>query len=234
VVPEGRNKKTILIIEDEAAISELLSYSLEREGFRTMAERTGRGGLDRLKSGKADLLLLDLMLPDMDGLDICKKVKSEREIPVIILTAKSDIVDKVSGFNFGADDYITKPFDVREVNARVRTAFRRIEDIRDRTQNLERILLGENTCIHVDEHKVTRNGQAVELTPREFELLHILTANKGVVFTRSKLLDRVWGYDCAVDTRAVDIHIVRLRKKLGDDDGSIIRTVFGVGYKLDS
>lgn len=227
-------RKTILIIEDEAGISELLSYALRREGYKTIAEFTGYGGLDRLKSDKIDLLLLDLMLPDINGIDICKAVKSEYKIPVIILTAKSDIVDKVTGFNYGADDYITKPFDVREVIARVNTAFRRIEEIEGKSQHTEHIQLGSNTYIYAEEHKVVNDGQTISLTPKEFDLLYLLAKNKGVVFTRDKLLDRVWGYDYAIDTRSVDIHILRLRKKIGDFNGMLIKTVFGVGYKIDN
>lgn len=227
-------RKTILIIEDEAAIMELLFYALRREGFHCIGEPTGRGGLTRIQPDKPDLLLLDLMLPDMDGMDVCKKVKSEHRIPVIILTAKSDIVDKISGFNYGADDYITKPFDVREVAARVKAAFRRIEEIVGKNKTQGQIALGENICVNVQAHKVTNNGQTVILTPKEFELLHLLAENKGVVFSRDKLLDRVWGYDCAVDTRTVDIHILRLRKKLGDNGSLLIQTVFGIGYKIDS
>ena len=226
-------KKSILIIEDEPGISELLSYSLRREGYKTIAEFTGYSGMDRLKSEKVDLLLLDLMLPDLNGIDILKMVKSEYKIPVIILTAKSDIVDKVTGFNYGADDYITKPFDVREVNARIKTAFRRIEEIEDKRQHTSQIQLGLNTYIYTEEHKVVKDDQAISLTPKEFDLLHLLAKNKGVVFSRDKLLDRVWGYDYAIDTRSVDIHILRLRKKIGDCNGMIIKTVFGVGYKID-
>lgn len=226
-------KRTILIIEDELGISELLSYSLRREGYKTIAEFTGFSGMDRLKSEKVDLLLLDLMLPDLNGIDILKIVKSDYKIPVIILTAKSDIVDKVTGFNYGADDYITKPFDIREVNARIKTAFRRIEEIEDKRQHTSQIQLGSNIYIYAEEHKVVKDEQAISLTPKEFDLLHLLAKNKGIVFSRDKLLDRVWGYNYAIDTRSVDIHILRLRKKIGDCNGMIIKTVFGVGYKID-
>jgi len=226
-------KKTILIIEDETGISELLSYALMREGYNTITECTGYGGMERLKLENTDLLLLDLMLPDVNGIDICKLVKSEYKIPVIILTAKSDIVDKITGFNYGADDYITKPFDVREVVARVKTAFRRIEEIEGKTSHTEHIQLTSNIYIYPQQHKVIRDEQTISLTPKEFDLLHLLARNRGIVFTRDKLLDRVWGYDYAIDTRSVDIHILRLRKKLGDFNGMLIKTVFGVGYKID-
>ncbi|HOV25534.1 MAG TPA: response regulator transcription factor [Pseudobacteroides sp.] len=227
-------RKTILIIEDEAGISELLSYALRREGYKTIAEFSGYSGMDRLKSEKVDLLLLDLMLPDINGIDICRTVKSEYKIPVIILTAKSDIVDKVTGFSFGADDYITKPFDIREVIARVNAAFRRIEEIESKRQHMRHIKLRMNIDIYTEERKVTKDGQVISLTPKEFDLLHLLARNKNVVFTRDKLLDLVWGYDYAIDTRSVDIHILRLRKKIGDCNGMLIKTVFGVGYKLDN
>ncbi|TYQ16573.1 UNVERIFIED_CONTAM: DNA-binding response OmpR family regulator [Acetivibrio alkalicellulosi] len=226
-------RKTVFIIEDEKAIAELLSYALEREGFKTIAEYKGIEGINKVKATKPDLLILDLMLPDINGIDVCKKVKSEFEIPVIILTAKSDIVDKVTGFNYGADDYITKPFDVREVVARVKAAFRRIEEIRGNMRQPDRIILNDNTYVNVDGREVIKYGETITLTPKEFELIYLLAQNKGMVFSRDKLLDRVWGYDYAIDTRSVDIHILRLRKKIGDFNGIVIKTVFGVGYKMD-
>ncbi len=226
-------RKKILIIEDEPAIMELLFFAFRREGFNTTGETTGVGGLNRIHTEKPDLLLLDLMLPDMNGLDICKKVKSEENIPVIILTAKSDIVDKVCGFNFGADDYIVKPFDIREVVVRVKAAFRRIDELSEIRKTSGQKVLNENISINAKSRKVTNNGISVDLTPKEFELLHVLSDNIGIVFTRDKLLDMVWGYDCVVDTRTVDIHILRLRKKLGDANALLIQTVFGVGYKID-
>lgn len=225
--------KKALIIEDEAAISDLLAYSLSREGISIDTAYDGITGLNKAKDGKFDLIVLDLMLPDMSGFDICKELSNTLGIPIIILTAKSDIVDKVVGFELGAFDYITKPFDVREVIARVKALLKRTDQEAERKAQTFYSQITQNLSIYLNERKVLRNGNAVELTPKEFDLLVFLLENRGTVFTREKLLDAVWGYDYMGDSRTVDIHVVRLRKKLDDSDSpSIIDTVFGVGYKM--
>jgi len=225
--------KKILIIEDEAAISDLLAYSLRREGINVDTAYDGTTGLKKAKEGKFDLIMLDLMLPDMSGFDICKELSNTTGIPIIILTAKSDIVDKVVGFELGAFDYITKPFDVREVVARVKALLKRTIQETERKELSFYVQITHNLSIYMDERKVLKNGNTVELTPKEYDLLVFLLENRGTVFTREKLLDAVWGYDYMGDSRTVDIHVVRLRKKLDDPDSpSIIDTVFGVGYKM--
>ncbi len=225
--------KKALIIEDEVAISDLLAYSLNREGISIDAAYDGATGLSKVKDGKFDLVILDLMLPDMSGFDICKELSNTTEIPIIILTAKSDIVDKVVGFELGAFDYITKPFDVREVVARVKALLKRTDQEAERKAHTSFLQITHNLSIYINERKVLKNDNAVELTPKEFDLLVFLQENRGTVFTREKLLDAVWGYDYMGDSRTVDIHVVRLRKKLDDSDSpSIIDTVFGVGYKM--
>ncbi|HYE83538.1 MAG TPA: response regulator transcription factor [Clostridia bacterium] len=225
--------KRALIIEDEIAISDLLAYSLRREGIYIDAAYDGTTGLKKAKEGKFHLIMLDLMLPDMSGLDICKELSDTTGIPVIILTAKSDIVDKVIGFELGAFDYITKPFDVREVVARVKALLKRKVQEVERKELNSHVQISHSLSIYTDERKVLKNGYPVELTPKEYDLLVFLLENRGTVFTREKLLDAVWGYDYMGDSRTVDIHVVRLRKKLGDPDSpSIIDTVFGVGYKM--
>ncbi|KOY16753.1 response regulator transcription factor [Paenibacillus xylanivorans] len=227
------NKTKILIIEDEEPIADLLSYGLTMEGFHTNTAASGAAGLNELESFNPDLLLLDWMLPDQSGLDICKKVTANYNIPILMITAKSDITDKVLGLEFGADDYITKPFDLREVVARIRTILRRVDqaNVAEREAEDEEVIRFKNIEIVAAERVVKKGGQHVDLTPKEFDLLMKLIGHKGKIFTRSELLDFVWGYDFAGDTRTVDTHIQRLRKKL--DAGDLITTVFGIGYKFE-
>ncbi|MCS7458891.1 response regulator transcription factor [Paenibacillus doosanensis] len=224
------DRSKILIIEDEEAIADLLAYGLNKEGFRTTIARTGAEGLRLTEEFGPDLLLLDWMLPDMSGLDLCRKVTETRNLPIIMITAKSDITDKILGLEFGADDYITKPFDLREVIARIRTVLRRLAQAH-RAEPEEETIRFQNIELIKSERVVKKNDAVVDLTPKEFDLLLALSSYRGKVFTRDELLDFVWGYDYAGDTRTVDIHIQRLRKKL--DAGGWITTVFGVGYKVE-
>lgn len=231
---EIMNKTKILIIEDDEAIADLLSYGLTQEGFHTCTEANGDLGMKQLDQFKPNLLLLDWMLPDCSGLDICKKVTHQYNIPILMITAKSDITDKVLGLEFGADDYITKPFDLREVIARIRTILRRLEQanhVNDRGTSNEDHIQFKNIVITPDERLVKKDGIIVDLTPKEFDLLKTLIDHRGKIFTRSELLEFVWGYDFAGDTRTVDTHIQRLRKKL--DASDLIKTVFGIGYKFE-
>lgn len=227
------NKAKILIIEDDNAIADLLSYGLSMEGFQTRAATSGAVGMIELQQFQPDLLLLDWMLPDESGLDICKKVTANYNLPILMITAKSDITDKVLGLEFGADDYITKPFDLREVVARIRTILRRVAQANSAQQDEAKhgVIRFKQIEIIPEERLVKNNGHAVELTPKEFDLLMTLIGNQGKTFTRSKLLDMVWGYHFAGDTRTVDTHIQRLRKKL--DASEFITTVFGIGYKFE-
>lgn len=226
------NKTKILIIEDEKPIADLLSYGLTMEGFHTRTAVSGAIGMIELEQFNPDFLLLDWMLPDQSGLDICKKVTANSNIPILMITAKSDITDKVLGLEFGADDYITKPFDLREVVARIRTILRRI----NQANTGEGLTAGDDIIrfktveIVVEERVVMKDGISVDLTPKEFDLLMTLFGHRGKIFTRSELLDLVWGYDFGGDTRTVDTHIQRLRKKL--NAGDLIITVFGIGYKF--
>ncbi|MDU5945843.1 MAG: response regulator transcription factor [Paenibacillus macerans] len=230
--------KQLLIIEDEDSIRDILSYSLRKEGFVIHEAATGTEGLEMLNRHHPDLVLLDLMLPDMSGFDICRHLSADAKTPVIMITAKSDMLDKVLGMELGADDYITKPFDIREVVARIRAIFRRIALISEtlEIESFEVIRLGKHIEIRKDEREVWKDGKRTGLTNKEYDLLLFLASHHRKVFTRSELLDKVWGYDFAGDTRTVDIHVQRIRKKLdGDGQGaSIIETVFGVGYRLDT
>lgn len=227
------NKAKILIIEDEEPIANLLSYGLTMEGFHTRTAETGTVGMRELEQFKPNLLLLDWMLPDQSGLDICKKVTANYNIPILMITAKSDVTDKVLGLEFGADDYITKPFDLREVIARIRTTLRRLDqaNLSDHKVELEDVIRFKNIEILAEERQVKKDGIPVDLTPKEYDLLLTLFGHRGKIFTRAELLDIVWGYDFIGDTRTVDTHIQRLRKKL--DAGDLITTVFGIGYKFE-
>lgn len=227
--------KKILIIEDEESISDLLAYSLKKEGFVTKVADTGSKGIDLAKEFMPDLILLDLMLPDISGFDVCKEISKNFIIPIIMLTAKGDTVDKILGMELGADDYITKPFDMREVIVRIKSIFRRIELIAEANNSsaFEVITIGNGIEIYKEKREVMKNTSRLELKNKEYDVLLYLAENKGRVVSRSELLDKVWGFEFAGDTRTVDIHIQRIRKKLAENkNASIIETVFGIGYKL--
>ncbi|HIG0356125.1 response regulator transcription factor [Clostridium sporogenes] len=229
--------KKILIIEDELAIADLMSYSLKKEGYIVKTVGNGSEGIEITENFKPNLIILDLMLPDISGFDVCRNITQSFNIPIIMITAKCDITDKVLGLELGADDYITKPFDMREVLVRIRSIFRRIDIIEKSVINKEvsYISVGKDIKIYKDERIVVKEKKEVEFTPKEFDLLIFLAENKGKVFSRAQLLDMVWGFEYLGDTRTVDIHIQRIRKKLEEDKGSsIIETVFGVGYKLNN
>ena len=221
--------KKILIIEDEQPIAELLKYGIEQEGMQVCIALTGKEGLSALEVEKPDVVLLDLMLPDMDGLAICRQATRERNVPIIILSARSDQVDKLLGLEYGADDYITKPFDLREVVLRIKSVLRRISLTQKESETGETLTCGD-LVINQAKHEVRKAGKRIDLTPKEFALLEIMTRNKGKVFSRGELLKKVWEFEYLGDTRTVDIHIQRLRRKLGDDKAIV--TVFGVGYKV--
>ncbi|WP_042375101.1 response regulator transcription factor [Neobacillus jeddahensis] len=230
-------QKKILIIEDEEPISELLSYSIKKEGFLTKIASTGEQGIQLISEFTPHLILLDLMLPDMSGFDICRKVTRDDSVPIIMITAKSDTLDKILGMELGADDYITKPFDIREVIVRIKAIFRRIELTSEliETNGFDVLQPGNGIELYKEKREVFKDGSMVELTNKEYDLLLFLAENKGRVFSRADLLDKVWGFDFIGDTRTVDIHVQRLRKKLDKSKRpSIIETVFGVGYKLVS
>ncbi|GFZ29551.1 DNA-binding response regulator [Clostridium zeae] len=229
-----QNKK-ILIIEDEENIADLLSHYINKEGYTTRIANNGTLGLQLVQEFMPDLILLDLMLPDINGFEVCKKISTNYIIPIIMITAKSDTVDKVLGMELGADDYITKPFNTREVIARIRSIFRRIDLISESITNNEPnfIQIGNDIEIHIDRREVFKNSIKIDMTNKEYELLAYLAKNKGKVITRNELLDKVWGIEFVGDSRTVDIHIQRVRKKLDESkNSSLIETVFGIGYKM--
>lgn len=218
----------ILVIEDEKPIADILEYGFRKEHFQVRSAYTGADGLKATEDFGPHLVVLDWMLPDLSGVDVCKMLTEQYNIPIIMLTARGSIDDKVYGLESGADDYITKPFDLREVIVRAKTILRRFgKSIGG--QGEEQELYVKDAVISERERTVCRQGEYVELTPKEFDLLVWLVKNPRQVFTRTHLLDDIWGYDFMGDTRTVDIHIQRLRKKLCL--GESIVTVFGVGYK---
>jgi DNA-binding response OmpR family regulator len=222
----------VLIVEDEPDIRDLLAFHLERDGFHVTKARSGADALRHIKHGPPDLVLLDLMLPEVDGLEVCRRIRQDPRtsaLPIVMLTAKGEEVDRILGLELGADDYIVKPFSPKEVVARVRAVLRRARA----TDGAAPIVSGRLT-IDLGRHAVAVAGTVVELTPKEFDLLRALAEARGRVLSREFLLDRVWGYAAAgeIESRTVDVHVRRLRVKLGDE-GLRITTVKGVGYRLE-
>ncbi len=227
-------KPKILVVDDEASICDLVKINLELEGYEVSTAVDGEAALRSIESINPDLLILDIMLPKINGYDICKKVTYEKGIPVIMLTAKTDLIDKVLGLELGADDYITKPFHARELVARVKALLRRVSKEAKSIEDLGNHLINGTLEVFSEMRKVTLAGSEVELSAKEYELVYFLINHLEQVFTRDTLLEKVWGYDYYGDTRTVDVHIQRLRKKLSIEGGgnNIIQTVFGVGYKM--
>lgn len=227
------NAETILIIDDEKHIIELIEYNLKSSGYNTLYALNGKEGLLKARAEKPSLILLDLMLPIMDGIEVCKEIRQDediKDIPIIMLTAKSEEVDKIIGLELGADDYITKPFSVRELLARIKAVLRRI----NKEEEENKIFKFSDVIIDYDKHEVTKAGITVELTLKEFELLDMLIKNKGKVLKREEILDEIWGYGYVGETRTVDVHIRHLRKKLENNDKypEYIETVRGIGYRF--
>lgn len=234
-------KKKILIIEDEANIRELVMYNLKANGYDAIEAEDGISGITLAYKENPDLILLDIMLPGKDGYEICRELRSEGiEIPIIMLTAKSEEVDKVLGLEFGADDYIAKPFGIRELLARIKAVLRRVDmngtpsgESGESEENAESITAGD-IVIDQSRHEVTVQGTIIDLTYKEYELLSFLAKHRGRVYSRDELLDKVWGIDYVGETRTVDVHIRHLRQKLGENQNGddYIETIRGRGYKL--
>lgn len=224
---------TILIIEDEKDLAQLVSYNLEQAGFRAKIESNGSDGYERAQRESPDLILLDLMLPKMNGLEVCRLLRSNpktKTIPVIMLTAKGEEIDRVVGFEMGADDYIVKPFSPRELVLRVKAILKRSKGVGEEEQ-VNNVLQFEGISLDVSQHRVWIQKKEIILTATEFKLLEYILRSQGRVLTRDILLDKVWGYDVAVTTRTIDTHVKRLREKMGKA-GDAIETVRGVGYRL--
>jgi DNA-binding response OmpR family regulator len=217
----------ILVVDDESSIIELARLYLEREGYHVEGVFNGREALEKQNSASFDLIVLDLMLPDIDGFEICRRIRAKSDIPILMLTARKEDVDKIIGLELGADDYLTKPFNPREFVARVKAVLRRYQG---GTGTAEIIEMG-GIRIDLSRHEVTANGNPVPLRTKEFALLSTLIRNPGIVFSREKLLESVWGYDFYGETRTVDVHVNHLREKL-EGSGVQIQTVRGIGYKM--
>jgi DNA-binding response OmpR family regulator len=225
---------TILVVEDERELNTLIRRHLEDEGHRVVQAFDGPSALMSAQQERPDLVILDWMLPRLDGLEVCRRLRRESIVPILMLTARAEEVDRVLGLEVGADDYLTKPFSIRELLARVRAIFRRIE-LQEQAGSAEAsppLLEDGPLRVDVGEHTASVDGQLVELTPKEFDLLALLVRHPGRAFARDYLLDQVWGHDYGgLDTRTVDTHVLRLRKKLGPI-GERIETVWGVGYRF--
>ncbi len=220
----------ILVVDDEPNIIELARLYLEKDGFRVAEARDGSEALRLLEELQPALVVLDIMIPEPDGWEVCKHIRARSNLPIIMLTAREDEVDKVVGLELGADDYLTKPFSPRELVARVKAVLRRTLPLAESRE----VLHVEDLVIDASRRRVTQGERLVELTPREFDLLYVLALNRGIVMSREKLLERVWGYDYYGDTRTVDVHIRHMREKLGDNpqEPRYVETVWGVGYKF--
>lgn len=227
------NKKRILAVDDEEHILELIKFNLEKSGFEVLTSNDGEDALALLATTVVDIVVLDLMLPGRDGLEVCKEIRKMKNLDkllIIMLTAKSEETDRILGLELGADDYVTKPFSVRELIARVKAVLRRTEDIQITNESILKL---KGIHIDLEKHEATVDGGLVELTLKEFMLLKILIENRGKVLSRDFLLDEVWGYEYSGETRTVDVHIRHLRKKIGDDEaGEYIETIRGIGYKM--
>lgn len=227
--------RTILVIEDEQNINDILTFSLGKEGYKTLSALDGITGLEMALTENPDLILLDVMLPGLDGWEICKKVREHSQVPIIMLTAREDEVDKVLGLELGADDYITKPYSMRELAARVKANLRRSSTVpvvkESEPENQDTIISGD-LAINVERYEVSKNGQTIDITLREFELLKFLAMQPDKIFSREKLLENVWGYEYYGDVRTVDVTVRRLREKIEDDPSmpKYIITKRGVGY----
>ena len=229
------NKQKILIVDDDENIANLISLYLTKECYETRIEHDGQSALDAFKEYAPNLILLDIMLPGLDGYEVCREIRRESKVPIIMLSAKTEVFDKVLGLELGADDYIIKPFDSKELVARVKAVLRRYTEAPAPVEKKpdEKRVEYKDLIINLSNYEVIYKGKPVEMTPREIELLYFLASSPNQVFTREQLLDQIWGYEYAGDTRTVDVHIKRIREKIADTDQWSIGTVWSVGYRFE-
>ncbi len=231
-------EKSILVVEDDRTLRDLLQYNLQKEGYRVWTAVDGEKALEIFHNKNIDLILLDIMLPVISGLEVCRIIRRERQVPIIMLTAKTEEVDKVVGLEMGADDYVTKPFSMRELQARIKAQLRRSQEQLTQVSSdaRGRYLESGDIKIDLDRHEVFHHGDPVELNPKEFELLVLLVSNKGRVVSREQILRKVWGYDYIGSARTVDVHVRWLRQKLDTDaeHAQHLQTVRGYGYKFNT
>ena len=222
--------RKILVVEDDRNISDLIRMYLEKEGFEVYAAFDGAAAVERFRLVEPDMVLLDIMLPVMDGWSVCAKIRESSRTPIIMITAKSEVFDRIQGLEMGADDYIVKPFEMKELIARINAVLRRTE-IPDDTKKR---LVFDNMEINLDSYELTVQGKKIDTPPKELELLYHLASTPNRVYTRNQLLDEVWGFDYFGDSRTVDVHVKRLREKLeGVSENWCVKTVWGVGYKFE-
>ena len=226
-------KTKILLVDDDPNIRQLVNLYLEKEGFEVSMADRGDAALKAFRQSPPDLMLLDLMLPGMDGWEVCREVRKTSNLPIIMLTAKDETFDKVLGLELGADDYIVKPFDMKELVARIKAVLRRYQQPEPSAES--KALTFQGLTVNIAQYTVSFKGREIEMPPKELELLHFLASHPNQVFTREQLLEQVWGYDYFGDSRTVDVHVKRLREKLegGEALGWQIKTVWGVGYKFE-
>ena len=222
----------ILVIDDDANICEMVRLYLENEGYEVKTAADGAEGISDFKIYEPDLVLLDIMLPKKDGYQVCREIREVSSKPVIMVTAKGDVFDKVLGLEMGADDFVVKPYDMKELSARIKAVLRRYSGTQ--AQNDDEVIRFENIEISLLKYELKLKGKPIDIPPKELELLYFLASNYNRVFTRDQLLDKVWGFDYLGDSRTVDVHVKRLREKLeGVSDKWVLKTVWGVGYKFD-
>ncbi len=229
-------KQRILIVDDDENIAELISLYLTKELFETNIVNDGESAISEASSFHPDLIILDLMLPGIDGYEVCREIRKSSNVPIIMLSAKGETFDKVLGLELGADDYIIKPFESKELVARVKAVLRRtsLVDTSSETLKNEKCVSYPGLTINLDNYSVQYNGKNVFMPPKELELLYFLASSPNQVFTRDQLLDNIWGYEYAGETRTVDVHIKRIREKIKDSDSWALDTVWGVGYKFET
>lgn len=230
------NKQKILIVDDDENIAELISLYLNKECFDTKMVYNGEDALTAFDSYQPNLVLLDLMLPGIDGYQVCREIRSKSTTPIIMLSAKGEVFDKVLGLELGADDYIMKPFDSKEMVARIRAVLRRYQVAKPSVAPADNIkcVAYDNLEINLTNYSVTCDGRSIDMPPKELELLYFLASSPNQVFTREQLLDQIWGYEYIGDTRTVDVHIKRLREKIKDHPSWTLSTVWGIGYKFET
>ncbi len=228
------SKQKILIVDDDNNIAELISLYLTKECFETLIVNDGESAVAEVFTFQPNLILLDIMLPGMDGYQVCREIRAKLPVPIIMLSAKGEVFDKVLGLELGADDYIEKPFDSKELVARVKAVLRRYKPAAiTAPENTEKIVTYPDLTINLTNYSVVYNGQNVDMPPKELELLYFMASSPNHVFTREQLLDQIWGYEYIGDTRTVDVHIKRLREKIKDHENWKISTIWGIGYKFE-
>ena len=239
IFPKGRRtphmSNKILVVDDDLNICELLKLYLENEGYTAYVANDGQAAVDMFNEKSPDLVLLDIMLPKMDGWQVCREIRKTSSVPIIMLTAKGETFDKVLGLELGADDYVTKPFDSKEVMARIKAVLRRAKGESENSASEKKIVKYDKLEINIENYELKVDGKVIDTPPKELELIYHFASNPNRVYTRDQLLDEVWGFDYYGDSRTVDVHVKRLREKLeGVSDKWSLKTVWGVGYKFET